>query len=295
MNSKKLLSLFNLKWNPFSPDLPVEGIIRTPKFEQFCWRVENLALDGGFALITGDPGLGKSISMRALAEHLSKIREITVGEFSRPQSGLADFYRELGVIFGIDFKVSNRFGGYRLLREKWKTHIESTLLRPVLLIDEAQEMMPLILSELRLLSSSQFDSQLLITVVLAGDSRLAEKLKIPDLIPLGTRIRTRLNLEPYTKQELMGLFRESMERAGNEKLMTEELQQTLLEHCAGNPRILMTLAGEVLALGLKKETQILDESLYFEAFVPTTRSGSTGTSTKNITNKQERRNHANAH
>lgn len=282
MNHKKLLSLYGLKWNPFSADLPEEAIIRTQKFDQFAWRVENLALEGGFGLITGDSGLGKSVSLRALSNHLSKIREITVGEFSRPQSGFADFYRELGVLFGVDLKVSNRFGGYRLLREKWKAHIESTLLRPVLLIDEAQEMMPIVLSELRLLCSSNFDSQILLTVVLAGDDRLTARLKIPELIPLGTRIRTRLNLEICAKQELLFFLQESTTRAGNAKLMTEGLTHALVEHCLGNTRMLTNLAAEVLALGMKKETTSLDESLYFEAFGPTTRSGSAGTLAKKL-------------
>lgn len=272
MNNKKLLSLYGLKWNPFSPNLPAEAIIRTQKFDHFCWRVENLALEGGFALITGDSGHGKSVSMRALSEHLSKIREITVGEFSRPQSGFADFYRELGVLFGVDLKVTNRYGGYRLLREKWQTHIESTLLRPILLIDEAQECLPIVLSELRLLSSSEFDSKLLLTVVLAGDSRLNAHLKLPQLIPLGTRIRTRLMLEAYTKQELIFLLQESCRRSGNAKLLTDGLEHTLVEHSAGNPRILMTIAGEVLALAMKKEASVLDETLYLDLYNPQSRS-----------------------
>lgn len=274
MNHKKLLSLYGLKWNPFSPDLPEEALIRSKKFDQFAWRIENLTLEGGFGLITGDSGLGKSVSLRVLANHLSKIREITVGEFTRPQSGFADFYRELGVLFGIDLKVHNRFGGYRLLREKWQSHIESTLLRPVLLIDEAQEMMPTVLSELRMLCSSNFDSQILLTVVLAGDERLTARLKIPELIPLGTRIRTRLNLEICAKPELLFFLQESTTRAGNPKLMTEGLTHALIEHCLGNPRVLTNLAAEVLALGMKKETTSLDECLYFEAFGPSTRSGS---------------------
>ena len=270
---KKLLSLYGLKWNPFSPGLPSEAIIRTQKFDHFCWRVENLALEGGFALITGDSGHGKSISMRALSDHMAKIREITVGEFSRPQSGIADFYRELGALFSVELKVSNRYGGYRLLRDKWKTHIESTLLRPLLLIDEAQECLPQVLSELRLLSSSEFDSKLLLTVVLAGDSRLNAQLKLPELIPLGTRIRTRLMLEAYTKQELLFFLEEGCRRAGNAKLLTDGLQHTLVEHSAGNPRILMTIAGEVLALGMKKEVSVLDEALYLDLYNPQSRSG----------------------
>ena len=63
--NKKLLSLYGLKWNPFSPELPVEALYVTPKVESFCWRIEQQLIgEGGFALITGDPGSGKSAVLR---------------------------------------------------------------------------------------------------------------------------------------------------------------------------------------------------------------------------------------
>lgn len=269
MSAKKLLSLYGLKWNPFSPDLPSEGILRSPAFEHFCWRVETLALEGGFAMITGDSGLGKSTALRALSEHLGKMREITVGAISRPQSGVPDFYREMGFLFGIELRMTNRWGGYRCLRDRWQTHIDSTLLRPVILIDEAQEMPSTVLSELRLMVSQKFDSEMLLTIVICGDNRLHQRLRSPDLVPLGTRIRTRLHLEANTKIELVNLLRESCRRAGNDELMTAELMETLAEHAAGNPRILMTLAAEVLSLGCKKELRNLGAGLYLEAYPQT--------------------------
>lgn len=269
MNSKKLLSLYGLKWNPFSPDLPSEGILRSQAFEHFCWRVESLALEGGFAMITGESGLGKSTALRALNEHLGRKREITVGAISRPQSGVPDFYREMGFLFGTELRTSNRWGGYRCLRDRWQTHIDSTLLRPVILIDEAQEMPSAVLSELRLMVSQQFDSQMLLTIVLCGDNRLHQRLRSPELVPLGTRIRTRLHLEANTKQELVGLLKESCKRAGGEELMTAELMETLAEHAAGNPRIVMTLANEVLSLACKKELRSLSAPLYLEVFPQT--------------------------
>ena len=68
MNNKKLLALYGLKWNPFTPELPVEALLASPRIEEFAWRVENLVSDGGFALITGDTGTGKSVTLRILAE-----------------------------------------------------------------------------------------------------------------------------------------------------------------------------------------------------------------------------------
>jgi hypothetical protein len=52
--NKNPLALFGLKWNPFSPDVPVEALFVTPEVRNFCWRVENLVREGGFALIAGE-------------------------------------------------------------------------------------------------------------------------------------------------------------------------------------------------------------------------------------------------
>ncbi len=93
----------------------------------------------------------------------------------------------------------NRWGGFKALRERWKTHVASSRIRPVLLVDEAQEMSPEVLSELRILSSADFDATSLLTVVLSGDGRLLERLRQEDLVPLGTRIRTRLVTEPAAR------------------------------------------------------------------------------------------------
>ena len=268
MNTKRLLSLYGLKWNPFSVELPPEALVESKKVEHFCWRVEHLAQDGGVALLSGEAGVGKSVVLRQVAARLSRLPDVSVAELSRPQSGIGDFYRELGAAFGIELRAHNRWGGFKALREKWQSHIATTLHRPVLLIDEAQEMPAVVLSELRLLSSMHFDSQVILTTLLCGDLRLNEKLALPELIPLGSRVRVRLTLEPWGKEELTALLSESLARAGAPKLMSKELKNTLVEHAAASPRILMNMAHELLMLGAEQELKELDEKLYLEAFSP---------------------------
>jgi type II secretory pathway predicted ATPase ExeA len=152
--------------------------------------------------------------------------------------------------------------------------MESTLLRPILLIDEAQEMHPNVLNELRLLSSLQFDSKVLLTTILAGDLRLTEKLKLSELIPLGSRIRARLHLDYTSAEQLNSSLEHLLLEAGNPALMTTELIHALSEHAMGNYRALCVMSNELLNAAFKREQPQLDEKLFFECFSPPTSSKS---------------------
>jgi len=265
-NRKKLLALFGLKWNPFLPDIPGEALWYTPEIDNFCFRAENLVMDGGYSLICGDPGQGKSKVLQFLAHRLEGLNDVVVGVMERPQSSLSDFYRELGSLFGVNLRLANRYGGFKALRERWRDHIKTTLMRPVLLIDEAQEMLTVCLNEIRLLGSAVFGSQCLLATVLCGDMRLPERFRSQELMAMGSRIRLRLILEPYDRKSLISYMKHSLEKSGASHLMTEGLIDTLADHCAGTLRILNNLSSELLEIGAKKEVTQLDEKLYLEVF-----------------------------
>jgi type II secretory pathway predicted ATPase ExeA len=265
----KLLALYGLKWNPFSPELPTEALLVSQKIDSFCWRVENaLVREGGFALISGDPGSGKSVVLRLLAGRLSKLHGLVVGVLSHPSSRLADIYRELGELFGVELRPHNRWATFRTLRERWLAHMHETRLRPVLLIDEAQELLPSVLAELRLLASTEFDSRAVLTVILAGDGRLTEKLRHDDLRALASRIRLRLAMDSATGEELNACLNHLLEQAGNPTLMTEALKGTICDHALGNYRAMTTIAANLLTVALERDLHQLDEKLYFEVFAP---------------------------
>lgn len=265
--NKKHLSLYGLKWNPFSPNVPTEALYASPKVESFCWRVENtLSREGGFAMITGEPGSGKSVTLRLLAERLGQQRDITVGVISLPSGRIPDFYRQMGDLFGVELSPHNRWAGFKKLRERWQAHVENSLFHPVLLIDEAQEIPVAVMNELRLLSSAHFDSRNYLSVVLAGDNRLNQKLRTEELIPLGSRVRTRLTLEHAGKDELMHCLKHLLKSAGNAQLMSDALMRTLCEHAVGNYRILIGMAADLLAQAAEDERIELDEQLYFDYY-----------------------------
>jgi type II secretory pathway predicted ATPase ExeA len=268
MTDKQLLGLYGLKWNPFLPALPPEALWPLPGAEAFARRLEGLVAYGGFALVTGDPGHGKSKTLQWLAGRLARLPDVTVGVMERPQNRLGDFYRELGELFGVPLAPANRYGGFRALRARWRAHCEATLFRPVLLIDEAQELASECLTELRLLASARFDAESLLVTLLCGDSRLPERFRTPELLPLGSRIRARLALGALAPEELQAYLAFSLEQAGAPQLLTPELVQTLVTHAAGNLRVLTVMAAELLTAAAERNLPRLDEALYLQVLVP---------------------------
>lgn len=268
--------LFGLQWNPFSPDVPVEALWRSTEFDTFSWRLERLVRQGGFALITGDPGTGKSVALRQLAHQLEQTPDVLVGALARPQSTLPDFYRELGHLFGVPLAPHNRWAGFKSLRETWAAQVEATRCRPVLLIDEAQEVLPNVLAELRILASTDFDSRSLLTVVLGGDGRLTRQFRRDDLLPVASRIRVRLTLGYLHPPQLVDWIGHVLQKAGRPDLMTPEVRQTLAEHAAGNLRVLANMAQDLLEAAARENREKIDAQLYFEVFNPrsTVRTGS---------------------
>jgi type II secretory pathway predicted ATPase ExeA len=269
--SKKLTALYGLKWNPFLPEVPTEALHVTQRSQSFVWRVEQLCTQGGFASVQGEPGSGKSVTLRIVMARLEMLRDVSVRILSRPQAGLADFYRELGDLYRVKLNPHNRWAGTVALRQSWHAQMEQASFRPVLLIDEAQEARPEVLSELRLLSSTQLDAQSLLTVVLCGDQRLKDKLRLPELLPLDSRIRVRLLLDAASREDLAACLQHALTQAGSPTLMTPQLCSTVCEHAAGNYRVLMNLCHDLLMAAAQRDASQLDEKLFLELFTPNQR------------------------
>lgn len=265
----KLQAMYGLKFHPFR-DVPTEALLTTPAVDAFCRRIEFSLADGGFAMVTGDVGSGKSAALRILAARLKKRSDLSVGVIERPLGRATDFYRELGELFGVQMSTYNRWGGFKALRTRWADHVASSLCRPVLIIDEAQEMLTNVFTELRLIASKDLDARSLLCVIFAGDARLPERFRSEELLPLGSRIRRRLKIETASRDELLACLDHLLDAAGAPQLMTTELRATLAEHAAGNYRVMMNLADELLTVAAERELPRLDDKLFLDVFAAPT-------------------------
>lgn len=263
-----LREAYGLRFNPFAPDVPTEALWCSPELETFLWRLGRMVREGGFALLTGDPGCGKSTALRQVAHELGQSPDVLVGVLTRPQSSLPDFYRELGHLFGVPLAPHNRWAGFKSLRETWSNQIKANRCRPLLLIDEAQQVPPQVLTELRILSSSDFDARSLLTVVLVGDARLTKHFQRDEMLPIASRIRVRLNLGYQQPAQLLAWIDHAMDKAGRPDLFTHELRQILAEHAAGNLRTLTHMGNDLLEAAVRCRLEQIDAKLYFETFDP---------------------------
>jgi type II secretory pathway predicted ATPase ExeA len=265
MKNRNLQALYGLKWNPFAKEVPTHALKIPPQADRFLWQIEQLAFDGGFALLSGVSGYGKSAMMRIIKSRLAAVGGICVAQIDRPQSSLRDFYIELSEAFGIVQKGGNRYGGFKRLRAEWLKQISAASFRPFLLVDEAQAAPTEVLSELQILGSHEFDSRCILAVVLAGDQRLPARLRENEsLIPIDTRIKTKMILEKQTCEELVALLSHALAQSGAPDLMTLGLKTTIAEQANGSPRTLMNIASDLLLYGAEKESTRLDEHLLLD-------------------------------
>ena len=117
------------------------------------------------------------------------------------------------------------------------------------------------------------------------NGRLLERLRSEELLPLGSRMRVRLALERTGPDELQEYVVHALQKAGAVKLMTPELIATLCDHAQGNPRALMNIASELLAIAAQREARqierlLLDETPiiypYFYDYLSATQKSVTG-------------------
>ena len=95
--NKKMLALYGLKWNPFAPDVPVEALASAGASS----RSAGASSSFGEGCSHSSPARTTGKSVPDL-ERLDGQRDVKIGIVSRPQAGLADFYREMGDLFGVE-------------------------------------------------------------------------------------------------------------------------------------------------------------------------------------------------
>jgi type II secretory pathway predicted ATPase ExeA len=200
----------------------------------------------GFILLTGEVGTGKTTLINKLLEWLHKERVFTAFVFN-PRLSVSQFFDFMMADFGIPCE-SHQKGQMLLKLNQWLLDRYQAGERAVLVVDEAQNLSPQMLEEIRLLTNLETSTEKLLQIVLAGQPELEQKLNQPQLRQLRQRITLRAKTRQLTLEETQGYIEERMRIAGadNPDIFSPEAVETVHRYARGIPRVTNLLCEHAL-------------------------------------------------
>ncbi len=238
---------FGLKENPFNVNPDPRYLYLTPNTQEaLACLTYGIETRKGFILLTGEVGTGKTTLINKLLEWLHKERVFTAFVFN-PRLSVSQFLDFMMADFGIPCE-SNQKGHMLLKLNQWLLDRYQAGERAVLVVDEAQNLSPQMLEEIRLLTNLETSTEKLLQIVLAGQPELEQKLNQPQLRQLRQRITLRAKTRQLTLEETQGYIQERMRIAGaeNPDIFSPEAVAAVHRFARGIPRVTNLLCEHAL-------------------------------------------------
>jgi len=207
----------------------------------------------GFIVITGEIGAGKTMVLRSLIEGLSGSNIIT-GHLVTTQLGAEDTLRMVGAAFG--FRVKDVPKSELLITlEAFLISQTSKGKRCLLIVDEAQNLTPRAVEELRMLSNFQFGNQALLQSFLVGQPEFREILQRPEMEQFRQRVAATCHIGPLDKEETKAYMEHRIKCAGGTGKPTFDpaVFDEMHKASGGIPRRINGLADRLLLAGFLAE------------------------------------------
>lgn len=252
---------YGLDENPFNvtsdPAFFFSSARHSEAFSHLAYGIEQRK---GILVITGEIGTGKTTLCRTLLNRLdnkTKTAFILNPNFSELQL-LQLIIKDLGITATNKNKAAliNTLNDF-LLEESSHGH------NVVLIIDEAQNLKPSQLEQIRLLSNLETEKEKLLQIILVGQPELSDKLKLTSLRQLNQRVTVRYHILPLGKSELHDYIMHRLKVAGaTDKLtLTKEAIEEIYIYSGGTPRLVNIICDRALLAGFVMETFIIDYSV----------------------------------
>lgn len=253
---------FKMNALPFSERVPCDRILKDERLNQALARLHYFLSSGSIALITGHTGAGKSSLIKFFLQsvqnndnnfhpvylYITDLRITSILKFI--VSGLGETPRHTkGLVFQQIVDITKRSN--------------SSI---IIIIDEAQLLTTEALTDLRLLVSSALDEMPPVKIILSGQQKLRQTLKLPALTDLANRITVHYHLPPLTNIQTYSYIHHHLRSVGaSENIFDRSVTDLIHEFSAGLPRQINNIATACLIQATIQKVYRVDHSIFSQA------------------------------
>jgi len=253
-------SFYGFTEKPFSL-LPDPSFLYLGKKHSAAYAMLEYGLmnQAGFTVITGDVGSGKTTLVRHLLDQLDE--DMTVGLISNTPRDIGQLLQWVLLAFDQDYREENQVALFDTFNQFLISQYSANK-RTVLIIDEAQNLQPHILEELRMLSNINADKYQILQMILVGQPQLLALLKDPELLQFRQRIASDYFLKSLERDEVVAYIKHRIHHAGvEEEVFTEEAVDLLHQASNGVPRLVNVLCDTALVYGFAEQQKTIGVDL----------------------------------
>jgi len=258
------LSYYGLEFNPFDKNIETKYAYETNDFKILNNRLNFLKEHEGLALITGNPGMGKTFIIRNFLSNLNKNLYKTV-YICMSTVTVMDFYRELCYSLDID-PPYKKIEMFREIQDRIKELVNNKKIKVIIVLDEAQYLKPAILNDLKLLLNFDLDSKNYVSLILVGQPVLNSILNRNIFEALTQRITVSYNMNGISKEELIDYIDSRIKIAhGNNGIFDENAKEAIYSASNGLIRVVNNIITKCFIIGKSKNSECINSDIVLEA------------------------------
>lgn len=253
-------SFYSLAQTPFSKDLRPSDAFPSSDYQGAISALKYLQQSKGIGLITGDPGAGKTFTLRSFKESLNPSLYHVV-YFPLSTGGVMDFYR--GLVYGLGEEPKFRkVDLFRQIQQGIERMAGERNITPVFILDEMHMAKDAFLQDIAILFNFQMDSANPFILIMAGLPHLKTRLSLNHHRPLSQRVIAKYEIQPLSREEVAKYIDHHMKIAGAKMpIFTESAIEAISLRSQGWPRVINTLTINSLLFGSQLKKEQIDEEI----------------------------------
>lgn len=255
---------WNMEYNPFSKEIGIKNLYKTEDFNEGLTRLEFLEKTRGIGLFTGNPGSGKTYTVKYFLENLNVGLYKTV-YLTLTSVSVIDFYRALCISLNLEVKASKTKMFFDI-QENIKKIVNEQKKHLIIAIDEAQLLKAEVLTDLKLLFNFEMDSKNMATVILIGLPVINHILSRSTNEDLNQRIVMNYEFRGLMKEDIKKYVKDRLKLVGcKEDIVSENIYETLPNIVNGSLRKLNLIIERALILGAIEKVNVIDSEIIMKA------------------------------